>query len=428
MGKGSAPKPTDPLETAAAQTGTNVSTAIANSYLNNVNQVTPDGTLTYYFGDYPGAGGAGSTSATGYSAAPLPEITVNKGTGGKTHPLAEMMAGGRTSALSGILGSKLKGTGDTYSVNGATFNTMAEAEAYRNSLGGGGSSYSNGQFYSYTDPTTGQTYQIPRITAVQTLSEMQQAIKDQSDNAELNLATLANDQSAFLNDYMATPFSYDSGAHEGWALNLYDKLNGAKVAQDQEALRSQLANQGIKIGSTAYDRAMKNLTDSQGTSRDAFLLDSYNTGMQTALTERNQPINEITALLSGSQVSQPSFVNSAQSNIANTDVASIIANADNAAASAYEAQQQGAGSMLSGLGGLMKGAASLYALSDERAKTDKHKIGETDDGLNIYSFKYKGEDKTNIGLMAQEVAKKKPGAVAKRADGLMMVDYGKALA
>ena len=37
MGK-SAPKPTDPKETSAAQTGTSVSTAIANGVMNNVNQ------------------------------------------------------------------------------------------------------------------------------------------------------------------------------------------------------------------------------------------------------------------------------------------------------------------------------------------------------------------------------------------------------
>ena len=40
-----APTPPNPMATAAAQTGTNVSTAIANSYLGNVNQNTPQGSL-----------------------------------------------------------------------------------------------------------------------------------------------------------------------------------------------------------------------------------------------------------------------------------------------------------------------------------------------------------------------------------------------
>lgn len=334
-GKSKAPKPTDPRETSAAQTGTNIGTAIANNVLGNANQVTPDGSLTY----------------------------------------------------------------DIDSSNS----------------------------YQYTDPYTGKTYDIPTITATQTLSPEQQAIKNQSDAAELNLATLANDQSSFLNDYMADPFSYDTGAHEGWALNLYDQLNGENLAQQQESLRGQLANQGIKLGSEAYDRAMESLGTSQGNARNKFLLDSYNTGMQTALTERNQPINEITALLSGSQVSQPNFVNTSSSAIPTTDVASIIGNADNAAASTYANQQSGLGSMLSGLGGLFEGGAALYALSDERAKTDKHKIGETDDGLGLYSFKYKGDDRTQVGLMAQDVKKKRPGAVKTLPSGLMAVDYERAL-
>jgi hypothetical protein len=47
MGKSSAPEPTPPKETAAAQTGQNVTTAIAQQMMNNVNQTTPYGSLTY---------------------------------------------------------------------------------------------------------------------------------------------------------------------------------------------------------------------------------------------------------------------------------------------------------------------------------------------------------------------------------------------
>lgn len=49
MGKssGKAPPPPDPKQTAAAQTGTNIGTAIAQQALNSTNQVTPYGSLTY---------------------------------------------------------------------------------------------------------------------------------------------------------------------------------------------------------------------------------------------------------------------------------------------------------------------------------------------------------------------------------------------
>jgi len=45
--KSDPPTPPNPAQTAAAQTGTNVSTAVANSFLGNMNQITPDGMLRF---------------------------------------------------------------------------------------------------------------------------------------------------------------------------------------------------------------------------------------------------------------------------------------------------------------------------------------------------------------------------------------------
>ena len=42
-----APKAPDPIKTAAAQTGSNIDTATAQQILNQTNQVTPEGSLTY---------------------------------------------------------------------------------------------------------------------------------------------------------------------------------------------------------------------------------------------------------------------------------------------------------------------------------------------------------------------------------------------
>jgi GH24 family phage-related lysozyme (muramidase) len=68
--------------------------------------------------------------------------------------------------------------------------------------------------------------------------------------------------------------------------------------------------------------------------------------------------------------------------------------------------------------------------SDERLKEDIKRVGETDDGLPIYSYRYKGDKKTQIGLIAQDVEKQKPEAVglAPAADGHLYktVDYKKA--
>jgi hypothetical protein len=59
-------------------------------------------------------------------------------------------------------------------------------------------------------------------------------------------------------------------------------------------------------------------------------------------------------------------------------------------------------------------------MSDVRLKTDIQKVGENE-GLNIYSFRYKGQPETHVGYMAQEVLMKKPEAVHD-IGGLLAVD------
>lgn len=334
MGKGGrAPAPPDPYEVGAAQTGTNVATAVANANLGNVNQITPDGSLTY----------------------------TQSGTS------------------------------------------------------------------TFTDPTTGQTYEIPQYTATQALSEGGQAVYDQNQRADLNMATLAADQSGFLNEYMAEPFSYNPGAHEEWAGGLYEQLNGDSMARQQEAMRTQMVNQGLTPGSQAYDDSMRGMYSGQQDARNRFMLDSYGQGMQTALTQRNQPINEITALLSGSQVSQPNFVNTSMPSIATTDMAGLINNNYNQRLNNFNADQQRKAGLMGGLfdlGGSL-GSAAIMA-SDRRLKADIERIAEIN-GMGVYRFRYLGSADPQVGLMADEVEQVKPGAVIRGVDGYASVNYEEAL-
>jgi hypothetical protein len=79
-------------------------------------------------------------------------------------------------------------------------------------------------------------------------------------------------------------------------------------------------------------------------------------------------------------------------------------------------------------GGALAALPFLFSLSDRRAKTDIRKVGKLDNDLPVYSFKYKGDPRPMIGLMAQDVAKKRPEAVAKTPSGLLAVNYEKAVA
>ncbi|MER9206837.1 hypothetical protein [Mesorhizobium sp. M0771] len=333
MGKASAPKPPDPKETSAASTGTNISTAIANSYLNNANQVGPDGTITY----------------------------TNSGT------------------------------------------------------------------QSITDPYTGKTYQIPTRTATTTLSAAQQAIKDQTDKAQLNLGTLANNQSSFLNDYMAKPFDGSNDATEARLLQLGKARLDPILAQQQDALATKLSNQGIKLGSAAYDRAMAQQGQNVNDANNQLILSGHGQAFAEGQAIRNQPINEITALLSGSQVSSPQAAGYTGSTIPTTDNAGLINQNYQQRVDAVNAKNAQTGSLVGGLFGL---GSKLIGLSDDDAKKDKERLAEITPEMGLWKFHYKGEAKgapMRLGLMASEVEKVRPDAVSRRPDGYRQVDYGKAL-
>lgn len=333
MGKPSAPEPPDPKETSAASTSTNVGTAIANSFLNNANQVTPDGTISY---DQTGS-------------------------------------------------------------------------------------------YTWNDPYTGKSYNIPRFTATTSLSDAQKAIKTQTDAAQLNLGTLANNQSSFLNDYMSKPFDGSNDATEARLLQLGRERLDPILQQQQDALATKLANQGIRLGSAAYDRAMTQQSQAANDAYDQLILQGHGQAFQEAQAIRNQPINEITALLSGSQVSNPQAAGFNQSTIPTTDVAGLINQNYQQKMANYQQDMANSQSLIGGLFGL---GGKLISLSDDDAKKDKTRLADITPEMGLWKFHYKGEPKDapmRLGLMASEVEKVVPEAVSRRPDGYRQVDYGKAL-
>jgi hypothetical protein len=100
----------------------------------------------------------------------------------------------------------------------------------------------------------------------------------------------------------------------------------------------------------------------------------------------------------------------------------------NAQAANAQAQASYSSGLFSGLGGIAQGVGSAAAaaipfmMSDKRLKTDIEKVGKTNAGLPIYTYKYKGDNKTQMGVMAQDVEKKTPKAV-KEVGGFKAVNY-----
>ena len=68
-------------------------------------------------------------------------------------------------------------------------------------------------------------------------------------------------------------------------------------------------------------------------------------------------------------------------------------------------------------------AGSTPALSDIRLKTDIEPVGTADNGLTLYTFRYKGSDALYQGVMAQDVLAHTPEAVVTLPGGYYAVNY-----
>lgn len=266
---------------------------------------------------------------------------------------------------------------------------------------------------SYVDSLTGKTVTVPQFTATTTLSPEQQAILDQTQAAELNLGSIANERSNFLKDYLAQPFNVNS-ATEAKLNELGSARLDPRFAREQEALRTQLISSGIRPGTAAYSAALNDFGQTKNDAYNQLALTGRQQAFQEASYERNQPLNEIGALLSGSQVQGPQFVNTPQTQVGGVDYTGLVNNQ-------YQSQLANQQQKLGGLFGLASAGLGLF--SDRRLKTDIKRVGQLDNGLSVYSYRYKGENETQIGLMADEVERAIPHAVNEDPSGFKRVRY-----
>lgn len=82
-----------------------------------------------------------------------------------------------------------------------------------------------------------------------------------------------------------------------------------------------------------------------------------------------------------------------------------------------------AGNWISGATGM----ASAFMMSDKRVKENIKKVGrvkaKNGKKVNIYSYNFKGSNKKNVGVLAQEIKKSHPKAVKTNKNGIMKVNY-----
>jgi hypothetical protein len=281
----------------------------------------------------------------------------------------------------------------------------------------------------------------PIWTATQTLSPAQQQLLDYQNQTSAGLGRLSQQGLGYVENMLNTPF--DTSALPSTGFNPSQSYQDAymqrlqpQIQQGQEQLQQRLANQGIDIGSKAYDRAMMQQQQRENDLLLGATTQGFGVGQQarqSALQEqaylRNEPLNTLSAVRTGSQVTGPQFVNSAQQ--ATTGGADILGasqmgyNAQMGDFNARQAAQQNFNQGLMSLGG-------AAMMSDIRTKENIVPIGVLDNGLTLYSFEYKDEFKDHplageglqVGVMAQEVEQVYPYAVTTLNDGYKAVNYG----
>ena len=280
----------------------------------------------------------------------------------------------------------------------------------------------------------------PTYTATTTLSDIGQQLLNNQNQASLGLGSTINSALGRVQQTMGQGFNPDLpqvgiNAGENYQ-DAYMRRLAPQLAQNRESLAANLANQGIVQGTRAYENAMRQADQRENDLLLGATTSGFGVGLQAnqnaynqAMTNYNLPLNTLSALRSGAQVQNPTFVNSAQQ--ATTQGADILGASQmgyNAQMGDFNAQQAAQQNFNQGLMGL--GGAGVMAFSDIRTKENIKNVGWLPNGLPVYEFDYKSEYKDIaghgrfIGVMAQDVELVQPEAVITNANGIKMVNYG----
>ena len=197
----------------------------------------------------------------------------------------------------------------------------------------------------------------PKYQMDVTLSPEEQRNQQQQWEFDNLTNTLGINQTKKLTGLLDTPFKLDNAATESRLMELGRARLDPILQQRNAALESKLYNQGVMPGTEAYDRAMRENSQSENDAYNQLLLNGRALANTELTAERNQPINEITALMSGGQVTQPQFGNTPATSVANTDVAGITQNAYQNSLIPWQAENANRQAMMGGLFSL--GGAAL---------------------------------------------------------------------
>ena len=267
-------------------------------------------------------------------------------------------------------------------------------------------------------------------------------------------------------DQAALTFSQGMGSAQPGALDLNQFYNPfqqqvidatiRQMGQANEQAQSGALGTAVSSGAFGGDRAgiaAANLANQQGLAMGSTLagLNAQNYNQALAAAQQQQGVNlgatqaDLARLMQGGQfyagLGQAAQQAGLQGAEAQINAGTLGQQTEQAGLSALynQFQQKNAypfqvAQFLANIGmgtGALSGSTTTTTqpssfFSDRRLKEDVQRIGEGDNGLPIYKYRYKGEPDTHIGFMADEVEKVRPEAVGLHPTGYKTVDYDRA--
>lgn len=449
-GSSSPPAPPNPVDTARASTSTNVATSIANAFLNNTNQITPEGELRYdvtsqydWHDPYTGLNVSIPNFTASQIRSPQSQAIEDQNMAAKFNLAG--MANAQSAKLSQHLASNIDlgsapGAGDPSKIAGVgqAATTFGDAGQQVGTLGNAGDitrSYGPADNFS-ADRSRVEEALYGRLNPQlsRERSNVEQRLQDQgirygsqaytsamddynrqANDLRLGVTQTAGQEQQRMNDMAAQRAGFENAAQQQQYQQLLSSGTFANQAQrdtfQQQAARGEFANAGLAQQLAQQQTAF----NAQNMARNQYMNEQY--------AARNQPINEISSLLSGTQINNPNFVNTPNNQIPTTDVAGLINTRFSQDMDIYKQESANQNALMGGIfglaGGLMKGGMGM--MSDVREKeniTPMATVFAADDKgdakeLPIYEYSYKQDPAStrHVGPMAQDVEKINKGAV-----------------
>lgn len=368
MSKPKPPTPPDPAATIAAQTAGNLSTATANAQLNNVNQNTPYGSVSYT--EQPGANGIPrwtQTTTESPTQQQLRQLEENQGIALGNLGLEQ------TGRVAELLGQPYDPR--RFDTNAATGGRLDIADA----LG------------DYGGDVESRTRELASRGLDDQFGRSEESLRTRLANQGVNAGT-----DAFESEMRG----FNQGKGDAYA-NAELMARGQAQNDRGQMLSELLGQRGTNLGEAQQQYG-------------------YDTTADQAA--RTNPLNEIIALANGVQTNPINPGQPNAYNIAGTDIAGITNQGYQNQLGAYQQQSANRNALLSGLASL--GGAAITRYSDPRLKRDVRYSHTDAKGILWWLYRYLWDDDAtplHIGVMADEAP---AHAVRVGRDGYLRVNYG----